>query len=231
MSFLSVLSSIFASNPQGETISSESWAGYIDARNTNPNIQVTAINASWAVPSVLPSAGNEHSSVWIGVGGQLDDTLVQAGTEQDVSGLQVTYYAWYELIPSYAVRISAIAVSPGDIMVASLRLVDSSANRWNIEISDSTTGQYFGTTVTYNSTQSSGEWILERPTVSNNLSALADFGNLAFTGCHLTANDKSGTIKELYFVRIEMTNSANAQLTSVSNLSTDGTSFSVSYIP
>ena len=169
--------------------------------------------------------------MWIGVGGQLDDTLIQAGTEQDVSGGKETYYSWYELIPAFAVRVNTIAVSPGDVMVASLRLVDPTANRWNIQISDSTTGQYFGTTVAYNSTGSSGEWIIERPTVSNRLSTLADFGNATFTGCHLSADSKSGPVKTFYFSGIVMTNSVNTQLASISNIATDGTDFTVKYVP
>jgi hypothetical protein len=230
LSFLTALLLIFANNPQGETISSLSWAGYIISRDTNAKIQVTAMNASWTIPTVVTSASDEHSSVWIGVGGQLDNTLIQAGTEQDVSGGQETYYAWYELLPAYAVRINTLAVSPGDIMVASLRLVDSSVNRWNIQISDSTTGQYFGTTVFYNSTRSSGEWVIERPTVSTKLSALADFGNVTFTSCHLATENKSGPIKSFYFSRIEMTNSVNTQLTSVSTITADGEGFTTSYI-
>ncbi len=160
----------------------------------------------------------------------LDDTLIQEGTEQDAIGGQQTYYAWYELLPNYAVRMDTIAVSPGDIVVASLRLVDSSANRWNIELSDSTTGQYFGTTVIYNSTRSSGEWILERPTVGGKLTVVANFTNATLTGCHLTANTKSGAIKAFYFSRIEMTNAVNSQLVSVSNLSADGTGFTAKYL-
>ena len=231
MSFLSILLSFFAHDPQGESISTESWAGYIISRTNNPKLQVTAINASWAVPTVNITAGGNYSSVWIGVGGQLDMTLIQVGTEQDVFDGKGDYYAWYELLPNFAVRIDTIPVSPGDIIVASLRLVDSNASRWNIQMSDLTTGQSFGTTVTYNSTGFSGEWILERPTVNNRLTTLADFGNVTFTGCYLDANSNSGPMKAFYFSRIEMTNSANVPLTSISSLVDGGSGFTVSYIP
>ncbi len=71
LSFLSVLLSVFANNPQGESVSSESWAGYIVSKDANAKIQINTINASWTVPNVASSATDEHSSVWIGVGGQL----------------------------------------------------------------------------------------------------------------------------------------------------------------
>jgi hypothetical protein len=226
--FLSILTSQFASNPQGESISSLSWAGYIVSRTTDAKAEVTSISASWVVPAVKASEDPSFSSTWIGIGGQLEKTLIQVGTEQDATTGQGTYYAWYELLPSYAVELN-ITVSPGDVMVASISLVDSATNHWSIQISDTTTGQDFSTTVVYNSTRSSGEWIMERPTVANKLTTLADFGNLTFTGCYLDANNISGAISKFYFSRIEMTSSGNVQITSVSPLTANGKSFVITY--
>ena len=81
---LSILASLFASNPQGQSISSLSWAGYTIEKNSNPQFEVIGVNASWIVPKVNVSAGDGYSSAWIGIGGQLDKTLIQVGTEQDV---------------------------------------------------------------------------------------------------------------------------------------------------
>ena len=231
LSFLSTLLSQFASNPQGEIISNLSWAGYVVSRTTNAKVEVTAINASWVVPAVNVYVGTSFSSMWIGIGGQLEKTLIQVGTEQDVTTGQGTYYAWYELLPSFAVRLSTIFVSPGDVMFASLSLVDSATNQWSIQINDTTTGQAYSTTVTYNSARSSGEWIMERPTINNRLTTLADFGNVTFTGCYLNANNISGSISKFYFSRLEMANSQNIQLTSVSSLTAHGTSFVIAYVP
>ena len=50
-------------------------------------------------------------------------------------------------------------------MTASINLVNSDTNRWSIQISDASTGQAFSRNVVYNSTRSSGEWIMERPTI------------------------------------------------------------------
>jgi hypothetical protein len=230
LSFLSILLSLFASNPQGESISTLSWAGYIVSRTTYAKVEVAAINASWVVPKVNASPGPGYSSMWIGIGGQLEKTLIQVGTEQDVTNGQDTYYAWYELLPSFAVVLN-ITVSPGDMMVASISMLDSATNHWSIQISDTTTGQDFSTTVVYNSARSSGEWIMERPTITGKLTTLADFGNVTFTGCYLSANNISGSISKFYFSRIEMTNDQNVQLTSVLSLSANGTRFTISWIP
>src|SRR5208337_2369777 len=110
LSLLSILASLFASNPQGQSISSLSWAGYIISKNSNSKFEVIAVNASWIVPKVNVSAGDGYSSAWIGIGGQLDKSLIQVGTEHVVVNGQDTYTAWYELLPSFAVRLTSIAV-------------------------------------------------------------------------------------------------------------------------
>ena len=100
-----------------------SWAGYIIAKNpANPQLEVIAINASGIVPKINTSAGDGYSSPWIGIGGQSGKTLIQVGTEHDVVNGQETYNPWYELLPSFAVRLTDITVSPGDTMVAFISL-------------------------------------------------------------------------------------------------------------
>ncbi len=228
LSFLSILASLFASYPQ--SISSLSWAGYTIERNSNPQFEVIAVSASWIVPKVNASAGNGYSAIWIGIGGELEKSLIQVGTEQDATNGQDTYAAWYELLPSFAVRLTGIAVSPGDTIIASINLVNSDTNQWSIQISDATTGQAFSQNVVYNSTRSSGEWIVERPTINNKIGTLADFGNITFTDCHVNVNNATGPIANFSFYKIQMANSQNAKLTSVSALTAGGSSFTVSYL-
>ena len=230
LSLLSILASLFASNPQGQSISSLSWAGYIIAKNSNSQFEVISVNASWIVPKVNVSSGDGYSSAWIGIGGQLDKSLIQVGTEHDVVNGEDTYTAWYELLPSFAVRLTSITVSPGDTMIAAVNLVNSDINQWSIQISDATTGQAFSRNVVYNSTRSSGEWIVERPTINNQIGTLADFGNLTFTDCYVNVNNVTGPIAKFSFTKIQMTNSQNAKLTSVSALTAGESSFTVSYL-
>ena len=230
LSLLSILLATFNSNPQSQSIVSLSWAGYIIAKDfVNPQLEVIAINASWIVPKVNASAGDGRSSAWIGIGGQSDKTLIQVGTEHNSLGGQENYYVWYELLPDFAVRVTDIAVSPEDTIVASITLINSDTNQWNIQISDVTNGQAFSSNVIYNSTRSSGEWILERPNVNNQISTLSDFGNITFRDCYININHLTGTIAKFPFSKIQMRNSQIAQLTSVSTLSADGSSFTVSY--
>jgi autonomous glycyl radical cofactor GrcA len=227
---LSVLSAVFSNNPVSHSISSLSWSGYaVTPQVAGSQLEVIAINASWIVPKVNGSAGNGYSSSWIGIGGQADKTLIQVGTEQNAVNGQETYNAWYELLPSYAVRLTNMTIQPQDTIVASITLVNSATNEWNIQISDAANGQVFNHNFIYDSSRSSGEWIMERPTVNNQISALSDFGDLTFNGCYANVNNVVAPISELSFSRIEMTNNQYVALASVSNLGADGASFTVTY--
>jgi hypothetical protein len=230
LSFLSALVAIFNSNPESRTIVSLSWAGYIISQSFNPPLGVTAIEASWTVPQVNASAGDGYSSAWIGIGGQTDKTLIQVGTEHDSQGGQETYHAWYEMLPSFSVTINEVTIAPGDTIVASLTLINSDTNNWNIQLSDTTSGQAFNKNVVYNSTLSSGEWIVERPTINKQISTLCDFGNVPFSNCQINVNNVMGSISNFTYSKVRMTNQQNAPLASVSTLSADGSSFTVNYV-
>jgi hypothetical protein len=65
------------------------------------------------------------SAVWVGVGGQYGKDLIQIGTEQDFTGGQAVYSAWYETLPNEAITINSIVVSPCDRIEASVVLVDN----------------------------------------------------------------------------------------------------------
>jgi hypothetical protein len=231
LSFLSFLVDLFQSNPQSQSFTSLSWAGYAVSDDfAVPPLEVRSISASWTVPAVSGSLRNAFSSAWVGLGGQTDNTLIQAGTEQDLVNGQVTYYAWYEMLPDYAVVVTDITVSPGDVIAASVALVDSSANKWLIQISDATNGQAFSKNVVYNSSRSSGEWILERPSVNNKIAPLSDFGNITFQDCSIKVNNSVGPISQFKYSQVRMANQGATPLTSVSAISADGLSFTVSYL-
>ena len=214
---------------------SSDWSGYAVATNlNNPQPLVTRIEASWTVPKVSFSIRESYSATWIGVGGQFgfDSTLIQTGTEQDSINGVGKYSAWYELLPNDEVTIASLSVSAGDRITSSISLSDPTANTWLIEIHDytgATSEQSFQNSFTYPSSMLSAEWIVERPTVNNVLRNLADFSELTFTGCSATVGGKVVTISSLPSIQITMY-SQNIELTSVSPLASNGSSFTVNYI-
>jgi hypothetical protein len=218
-------------SPSSQPLTSADWSGYsVASALSSPQPTVTSINGSWTVPSVNVSFTNSFSAVWIGVGGQFDNTLIQVGTQQDSIRGQGQYSAWYEVLPADAVTIDSLSISSGDSIEASVFISNSTADMWTIEIRDITNGQSFHKSLLYDSSMLSAEWIMERPTVSNRVGTLADFGQVTFTDCEATIGGSLGTISSFPSFRITMYDRQNRQLVSVSSLSAGGSSFAVNYL-
>ncbi len=212
------------------------WAGYIATFNQqNPQPTVTSVSGSWVVPAVTNSTNDTYSSVWIGIGGQNDSTLIQCGTDQLSINGQVEYLAWYELLPAQSITINNITVSAGDQIDAEIQLVNQTQNQWTINLTDTTANESFQKNVFYNSSQLSAEWIIERPTVDGNLSQLANFGNITFTNCTATIGSVSGAINnfsssEIIMYSSTQTENSATQLTDVSDLADNGEEFTMTYL-
>jgi hypothetical protein len=167
-----------------ETAESTNWSGYIATGS-----QFTGVSAQWVVPTVQPSRETEYSATWVGIDGATNTSLIQAGTEQDTSGGETTYYAWYELLPALSIPVEA--VSPGDEM--KVAIVEDSPGKWTITIADLTSGQTVSGWVAYSTPQTSAEWIEEAPSSGTGQQlTLADFGTAQFTNVAATPNLGSG---------------------------------------
>jgi hypothetical protein len=148
------------------TVSSLNWSGYADA----PGGGVTSVTGNWIVPAagLLPPG---FAASWTGIGGYNTQDLIQAGTTEDtlpIGGPQ--YYAWYEILPASETPIAGACqtgdanctVNPGDNM--SVSITNQGGNSWLISMTDS--GHWsFTKSLSYNSSESSAEWILEAPTL------------------------------------------------------------------
>jgi hypothetical protein len=152
----------------GGTVSSLNWSGYAVTPKGSP---VTAVTGSFTVPSagLLPPG---FAATWAGIGGYKTKDLIQAGAAEQslpsnpLAGPQ--YYAWYELLPNSATQIRGCSgerscpVKPGDRI--SVKIGQVSSKKWKISMKDS--GRWrWSKTVSYHSSRSSAEWILEAPTV------------------------------------------------------------------
>jgi hypothetical protein len=180
--------------------SSNNWFGYDQGTLEQGGTLFNAISGQWTVPTASQhTAGQaEASSDWIGIGGGCvdagctvtDSTLIQTGTEQDVSATgQASYSAWWEIVPVPSLTISSMTVRPGDHMSASVAEVVPDLDLWKITISDVTRGETYSTTVPYASTHLSAEWIEETPLEIGTSPGLAALPNLTNPGFdHGTVN-------------------------------------------
>lgn len=229
LSALTLLEAAFNALPGSHTIASVGWAGYIVSSSFNEQKDVVSVSGSWIVPFVTASSGDGYSSAWIGIGGEDDKTLIQVGTEHNVYNGDVSYGAWYEMLPALSTRIDSFSVSPGDQISAKISLVNSDSELWNIQIDDLTNGQSFNQDFQYNSTQSSGEWILERSLVNGQITTLADFGSVTFTDCTVQVGDQSGIINNFTYSVVQMTNQQYERLATASALTPNGADFTITY--
>jgi hypothetical protein len=173
---------------RANTNSSSNWFGYNQGTLEQGGKLFNSITGDWTVPTATQhTAGQaESSSNWIGIGGgcvdagcaTTDSTLIQTGTEQDVSSSgAASYSAWYELIPAPSIGIS-MTVAPGDHMHAAIAETVPDSNVWTITLQDVTKNESFTTTVPYSSTHGSAEWIEETPLLIGTNAGFAALPNL-----------------------------------------------------
>jgi hypothetical protein len=217
----------------GPESASQNWAGYV-ATTANGSSGFTRVSGSWVQPNADPSAGDGDSAFWVGLGGTgQSQSLEQIGTQADVSGGQTTYYAWYELVPAAPVSIN-VPIRAGDHISASVSVNGSDVT---VALTDDTSGaSYTNTLQMSNPDTSSAEWIAEAPSASDgqgNLQTLplANFGTVNFSNATATTDDgHTGSISDGDWtnqpVALSATGAAGAQ---PSSLSTDGSSFSVTW--
>jgi len=228
---LEVLLVMLSSNAQGQGLTSTGWAGYLVTSDLeNPSEQVIGVNASWTVPRVGVFSSDAFSSAWIGIGGYSDKTLIQTGTEHDSVNGREYYSAWYEMLPDKSIRINAMSISPGDVITASITLINSDTHQWAIRIHDVTNNQGFYQTFIYNSSCLSAEWVVEKPHLNEETTPLANFGTITFTDSHAKIGDTVGKIAIFSYSKVILTTDLSKQLTSVSPLGADGASFNVTYL-
>jgi hypothetical protein len=175
------------------------WAGYVVTADAT---SFTSVTGTWKQPKGACAAASDAAvAFWVGLGGSSPGTqaLEQAGTASSclASGL-ATYSAWYELPPSQPVVVS-LAILPGDIITASVNVVDRGAEAL-FQIKDRTR-QTQSTTVVPLPTPpdlSSAEWITESPMRCNGSFCLPvpleNFGSISFSRVAALGNGVGGTL-------------------------------------
>ena len=163
--------------PENEAMAGN-WSGYaVTAGN------YTSAQGTWIVPGVSYAAyagspSVEVSSTWVGIGGDSDQTLIQLGTQQQISSSEnavPVYAAWYELVcptcsPTETFLGSDYPVFAGDVITASLRCaqpcVANFGQTWTLLMQNTTQGWTWTSPqpISFISTLASAEWIMEAST-------------------------------------------------------------------
>jgi hypothetical protein len=217
-------------------VCSTNWSGYAV---TGPSGSVSFVNGSWIVPKASCTSATTYSSFWVGIDGYSSSTVEQTGTDSDCSSGTAHYYAWYEFYPAASAQISGFAVSPGDIITASVTYNGGSS--FTTSIKDVTKGETFSTSGSVsNAARSSAEWIVERPEVCMGLhcklTSLTNFGTsyLGYDYTSLSGTNYAtissalgsiGSFSSSSIHQITMVDNSGKVLAEPSALSSDGSSF------
>ena len=218
---------------------STNWSGYavLGAAGT-----FDRAFGSWVVPSVAcPPSGQTFVALWVGIDGFNSATVEQTGVLAECIGGSPTYAVWYEFYPAPMVAIGSVAVSPGDVVTATISY-DSATDKFTTYVESSGGGSYTKTQAVSGADRSSAEWIVERPSLCFGgncvLTTLSDFGNSSlgvdYTGSNGTnyarAGNTTGTIAEFSNAGISMVAGASGPLLAKPTaLTADGTSFRVDF--
>jgi hypothetical protein len=209
--------------PANTTVRSTSrnWSGYVATGGSS----YTSVSGTWVIAKPEPNVPGIDAT-WVGIGGANTTDLIQAGTEATVNGDgTVTYDAWTETLPQ-STRTISLAVSGGDTV--SVTITEQSTGLWVIDMKNVTTGKSFTTTIRYNSSKSSAEWIEEAPSIGRGIAPLDSFGTVKFTAGSVTVDGKKQTLTGAGAKAVTMADGANQALAVPSAIGSDGSSFSVS---
>jgi hypothetical protein len=202
---------------------SHNWSGYAATGGS-----YTQVSGTWTVPAFNAGGASGVDAAWVGIGGVRSNDLIQAGTQQTVSGSGRTQYqAWIEMLPR-ASRPVPLQVHAGDSV--SVNIAEQSPDQWLIHFANNTTGQTYDSTQTYTSSHSSAEWVEEAPSGGGRrggILPLDDFGTIQFSNGSAVKNGQTVSIADAGSKAITMLGNTNQQLAVPSDLGSDGSSFSV----
>ena len=197
---------------------STNWSGYaVDGTSA------TNVVGTWTVPSVKCAPGeNSWSSPWVGIDGNVSNTVEQTGTDSDCVNGTPYYYAWYEMYPKFAYQ-AGLTVSPGDSITGQ---VTYTGGAFVLALTDNTThGRFSIAQTSKKARRTSIEWIMEGP--SGGL--LSNFGSVSFTGASGTINGVTDPLGSFTGVSpITMVTSSGATRATPSGIA-GGSGFSVTW--
>ncbi|MCJ1241241.1 hypothetical protein MMC14_009245 [Varicellaria rhodocarpa] len=201
---------------------SSNWAGAVltapPAGQTFNAVSAQFTVPTPSVPSGGSSSGSYSASAWVGIDGDTyGAAILQSGIDFTISGGRVSYDAWYEWYPNYAIDFSGMTMSAGNVI--SVSVTSTSASAGNVVLENLSTGKTVTQKLSAPSSSShlggqNAEWIVEDYESGSSLVSLANFGTVTFTNCVAKTNSESLGTSGATIIEIE--SSSNQVLTGVS---------------
>jgi hypothetical protein len=207
--------------PGSDLPESRNWAGYTATGGT-----FTEVNATWSVPEFASDSAAGADAIWVGIGGVHGTDLIQAGTQETVSGHGTTgYSAWVETLPQPSQSVP-LPINAGDSITVSL--LEQTSGNWLVAFANNSSGRSYQINISYASSRSSAEWVVEAPSARRGrILPLDTFGSVSFTQAGSVRNGQSQTIAQAGGHPITMIGQRGRSLARPSALNDDGASFNV----
>jgi hypothetical protein len=218
------------------TTKSTNWAGFVAATSlqTPRTNSCTKVTGTFVIPTLQRDVTDPDNnvSIWVGLDGAFssDPTVEQIGIDlANVDG-QTQAYAWFEMYPKGAYEIVGFPVNAGETIMVTVAFLGSGI----YQLSMSNLTQRVKVTIPTFYTRSSFakrqcvEWIVEAPYFQGVL-PLTHFNPITFTNCSATINGVTNTISHFAHDNFIMTTEQNVPKATPSALSTNGSSFSVTW--
>jgi len=209
------------------------WSGYADGSKTTKAGTFTRVSGSWTTPSVKCGAEDQLTTEWVGLDGWISSSLEQLGTMSWCYRGVAVYFTWWEMFPTGKglIRVGN-TLKPGDKITAS---VTRSGTNYTLKLTDATTpANSFTAKQTCPATtctDTSAEWIAERPAFGIGIAPLAHYNAFKLTNGKQTSGGKAGTIGSFATVNeVTMIDATQAyNLNDVSSLTSKNSSFSTTW--
>jgi hypothetical protein len=153
---------------------STNWAGYAVTGGG-----YTSVASNWTEPKVACTS-NGIVGFWIGLDGWGSTSVEQDGTGVDCSSGSPQQFAWWETYPENSIQVYAAPVAAGDRM--SSEIAAEGDGRYVMALTDWTANWSERNAVSAPTAQNaSAEIVAEAVTNGDSITALPDFGTIAFT--------------------------------------------------
>ncbi len=187
------------------------WSGYVDTAPSSGTY--SKVSAKWAEPAIKCTSEDRIVVFWVGLDGWSDNTVEQDGTLAQCFEGSAFYYTWWEMYPTNGIQVVGTTVHPGDVIAAS---VVFGAGTYTLAVTDTTspannftTNQVCGTGLTCSNT--SAEWIAERPSGNVGTYPLAQFGTWKVnTAAVSTTTTSKGNINTFPNTQLNMVDGTNS---------------------
>lgn len=222
--------------PQAQkAVLSLNWAGYVAATSFNhpENNSVEVVSGAWVAPLLAPSQVDSFAAIFVGIDGffQNSPTVEQIGTIHFfVSGVQFDF-VFVEVFPNLPLELVGFPVKPGDVMGGEVTFVGN--DTFIFYIMNFSLKIYAAISIKAKGVKrNSAEWIVEAPTINNEIQPLADFHSVPFLECTAKIDGEVGAINDddTRFARIIMLSESFVPKAAPTKLRKDGTEFIVGWL-